>query len=301
MLLLLVMESPLYADGDYYLTYGDGFRNTTLDRQASVLAQTMEDDFAARDYDAAVTTCAGAVADTIADIYGVDLAAGGAQSAPRPEGRRGFEPGVFVLAAALLVVMLILVFGNTLNSIFPFCFGWCLGSNFRGPRPPRPPRGPRPPRRGPPRALRRLWRLRRRFRRRRLWRRRLRRRRLRRDGRRLLPRRRRRPRPLTAPRLQNVLYKPQNATKAPALQALFLLYSGKSKRINIQNDQNKTTKHTHTKSRKLSKRKRKPKNTKSGLDTGGGVCYNGFRKEKDLPFACFGSLSFIHHKEEKHL
>ena len=150
MLLLLVMESPLYADGDYYLTYGDGFRNTTLDRQASVLAQTMEDDFAARDYDAAVTTCAGAVADTIADIYGVDLAAGGAQSAPRPEGRRGFEPGVFVLAAALLVVMLILVFGNALNNMFPFCFGWCLGSNFRGPRPPRPPRGPRPPRRGPP-------------------------------------------------------------------------------------------------------------------------------------------------------
>ena len=149
-LLLLVMESPLYADGDYYLTYGDGFRNTTIDRQASVLAQTMEDDFAARDYDAAVTACAGAVADTIADIYGVDLAAGGAQSDPRPEGRRGFEPGVFVLAAALLVVMLILVFGNTLNSIFPFCFGWCLGSNFRGPRPPRPPRGPRPPRRGPP-------------------------------------------------------------------------------------------------------------------------------------------------------
>ena len=29
-LLLLVMESPLYADGDYYLTYGDGFRNTTI-------------------------------------------------------------------------------------------------------------------------------------------------------------------------------------------------------------------------------------------------------------------------------
>lgn len=55
-LILLVMESPLYADGDYYLTYGDGFRNTTIDRQASTLSQTMEDDFAARRYDAAVQT-----------------------------------------------------------------------------------------------------------------------------------------------------------------------------------------------------------------------------------------------------
>ena len=30
-LILLVMESPLYDDGDYYVTYGDGFRNTTLE------------------------------------------------------------------------------------------------------------------------------------------------------------------------------------------------------------------------------------------------------------------------------
>ena len=29
-LILLVMESAQYADGDYYLTYGDGFRNTCL-------------------------------------------------------------------------------------------------------------------------------------------------------------------------------------------------------------------------------------------------------------------------------
>ena len=30
-LILLVMESPIYEDGDYYVTYGDGFRNTTLE------------------------------------------------------------------------------------------------------------------------------------------------------------------------------------------------------------------------------------------------------------------------------
>ena len=75
-LILLVMQSPLYADGDYYLTYGDGFRNSTLDRQASTLAQTMEDNFAAKNYDAAVETCADAVASTIAEIYGVDLNSG---------------------------------------------------------------------------------------------------------------------------------------------------------------------------------------------------------------------------------
>lgn len=54
-LILLVMESAQYADGDYYLTYGDGFRNTTLAKQSSAIAQTMEDQFAARDYDGAVT------------------------------------------------------------------------------------------------------------------------------------------------------------------------------------------------------------------------------------------------------
>ena len=72
-LILLVMESAQYADGDYYLTYGDGFRNTTLAKQSSAIAQTMEDQFAARNYDGAVTTCARNVANTIADIYGVSL------------------------------------------------------------------------------------------------------------------------------------------------------------------------------------------------------------------------------------
>lgn len=72
-LILLVMESAQYADGDYYLTYGDGFRNTTLAKQSSAIAQTMEDQFAAKDYDGAVTTCARNVANTIADIYGVSL------------------------------------------------------------------------------------------------------------------------------------------------------------------------------------------------------------------------------------
>ena len=72
-LILLVMETQQYADGDYYIATGDGFRNTTLESQASALAQTMEDDFVRQDYDDAVTTCARNVAQTIADIYGVSL------------------------------------------------------------------------------------------------------------------------------------------------------------------------------------------------------------------------------------
>ena len=73
-LILLVMESPIYEDGDYYVTYGDGFRNTTLESQASALAQTMEGDFVNRDYSDAVITCANNVADTIAEsVYGVNL------------------------------------------------------------------------------------------------------------------------------------------------------------------------------------------------------------------------------------
>ena len=61
-LILLVMQSDQYADGDYYLTYGDSFRSTLLADQASSLVQTMEDDFAAKKYDAAVLTCATNVA-----------------------------------------------------------------------------------------------------------------------------------------------------------------------------------------------------------------------------------------------
>ena len=70
------MQSDQYADGDYYLTYGDGFRSTMLADQASSLVQTMEDDFAAKKYDAAVLTCATNVANTVAEVYGVTLSGG---------------------------------------------------------------------------------------------------------------------------------------------------------------------------------------------------------------------------------
>ena len=160
-LILLVMESPQYDDGDYYLTYGIGFRNTTLDKQASAIAQTMEDDFAAKNYDAAVVTCAQNVAQTIADIYGVTLSGstgstgttvqpttpGGYDGSYGQEPRGSFMDSLITLLATIIVVMaLFYIFVAPIGHAFgwfwgPFgWFGW-----RRGPRPPRRPRGPRPP------------------------------------------------------------------------------------------------------------------------------------------------------------
>lgn len=171
-LILLVMQSPLYDDGDYYLTYGDGFRNTTLDKQASAIAQTMEDDFAVQDYDSAVTTCARNVADTIADIYGVTLSGSTGTAQPQPGGYEQEGESVLTTIFTLIFTIVLLViigsvivytFSSTLGSLF-----WCFGGGRRGPRPPRPPRnhyshrsppppggmggGYRPPHSTPPRA-----------------------------------------------------------------------------------------------------------------------------------------------------
>ena len=143
-LILLVMESAQYADGDYYLTYGDGFRNTTLAKQSSAIAQTMEDQFAAKDYDGAVTTCARNVANTIADIYGVSTLT---------------DILTLVVGAVLLIVII-----RSMAYVFasPCGWLWCFGGprppyrrrGRRGPPPPPPggyyggSRGPRPPRGG---------------------------------------------------------------------------------------------------------------------------------------------------------
>lgn len=170
-LILLVMQSPIYDDGDYYLTYGDGFRNTTLDKQASAIAQTMENDFVVRDYDRAVTTCAQNAAQTIADIYGVSLSgntsgtqSGGQHSGGYSSGGGGILTTIFTLIFTIVLIVIIgsvviYTFSSTLGSLF-----WCFGGR-RGPRPPRrnpppPPSGPhyggmggyRPPRSTPPRA-----------------------------------------------------------------------------------------------------------------------------------------------------
>ena len=152
-LILLVMESPLYDDGDYYLTYGDGFRNTTLDSQASAIAQTMEDAFAIQDYNTAVTTCARNVANTIADIYGVSLSGngGGSYQQPAQESGMGFGDVLTMIVTAFLAILLFVILALVVFQIFispiGHAFGWYWGPFgwFGGPRPPRGPRGPRGP------------------------------------------------------------------------------------------------------------------------------------------------------------
>lgn len=167
-LILLVMESAQYADGDYYLTYGDGFRNTTLAKQSSAIAQTMEDQFAAKDYDGAVTTCARNVANTIADIYGVSLSGSTGNGSTVQPGYQGSQSSggstltdilTLVVGAVLLIVII-----RSMAYVFasPCGWLWCFGGprppyrrrGRRGPPPPPPggyyggSRGPRPPRGG---------------------------------------------------------------------------------------------------------------------------------------------------------
>lgn len=151
-LILLVMESAQYADRDYYLTYGDGFRNTTLAKQASAIAQTMESDFANRDYSDAVITCANNVADTIASIYGVNLDNGSYEngSTVQPGYQGGQSSGGSALTDILTLVVsvvLLIVIIRSVAYVFasPCGWLWCFG----GPRPPRGrrrgPHNPPPP------------------------------------------------------------------------------------------------------------------------------------------------------------
>ena len=160
-LILLVMESQEYEDGDYYLTYGDGFRNTTLESQASALAQTMEDDFVRQDYDDAVTTCAQNVAQTIADLYGVSLSGGntnnGSYNEPAYDDNSsggGFGDIVLGFITILFTVVLLLIIVSVVVYTFSGPLGgllWCFGGPWhRGPRPPRGRRNPPPPPPGGP-------------------------------------------------------------------------------------------------------------------------------------------------------
>lgn len=158
-LILLVMESPIYEDGDYYVTYGNGFRNTTLESQASALAQTMEGDFVNRDYSDAVITCANNVADTIASVYGVNLNNGsyddGGYAEP-DDGPTTFGDivlGIVILFMSLMVMLIIVLFvfrvfiapiGHAVGWNWgPFAWGYMAGSARRHYRPgPPPPPGP---------------------------------------------------------------------------------------------------------------------------------------------------------------
>ncbi len=125
-LILLVMESPLYEDGDYYVTYGDGFRNTMLESQASAIAQTMEDDFVNRDYDAAVVTCANNVADTIAQVYGVSLNGGSAEPA---DDHMSFGEVISTLVMLFLTLVILLWLAMLVFRFFIAPIGRLFGHN----------------------------------------------------------------------------------------------------------------------------------------------------------------------------
>ena len=146
-LILLVMETQQYADGDYYIATGDGFRNTTLEKQASAIAQTMEDQFAAKDYDGAVTTCARNVANTIADIYGVSLSGSAGNGSTVQPGHQGSQSSggsalTDILTLVVSVVLLIVIIRSVAYVFASPCgWLWCFG----GPRPPRGRRGPHNP------------------------------------------------------------------------------------------------------------------------------------------------------------
>ena len=180
-LILLVMESPLYDDGDYYVTYGDGFRNTTLESQASAIAQTMEDDFVRKDYDSAVVTCANNVAETIAEIYGVSLSGGsyndgyydGGYAEPVDEPTT-FGDVVLGIVMLFITLLLLLIIVTAVLRIFVAPIGYAMGfrrgffawgaPHYHRPTPPPPPGpgpgfgpgpgmgGPRPPRNDRPRG-----------------------------------------------------------------------------------------------------------------------------------------------------
>ena len=132
----------------------------------SAIAQTMEDQFAAKDYDGAVTTCARNVANTIADIYGVSLS-GGNGSTVQPGYQGGQSSGGSTLTDILTLVVsvvLLIVIIRSVAYVFasPCGWLWCFGGprppyrrrGRRGPPPPPPggyyggSRGPRPPRGG---------------------------------------------------------------------------------------------------------------------------------------------------------
>ena len=125
-LILLVMESPLYEDGDYYVTYGDGFRNTMLESQASAIAQTMEDDFVNRDYDAAVVTCANNVANTIAQVYGVSLNGGSAEPA---DDHMSFGEVISTLVMLFLTLVILLWLAMLVFRFFIAPIGRLFGHN----------------------------------------------------------------------------------------------------------------------------------------------------------------------------
>lgn len=75
-ILLILALKNLYngaPDGDYYIAWGSGFSSGETNAIQSILWSCMEQDFAAKDYDAAVLTTFDALTDYLAELYAVTV------------------------------------------------------------------------------------------------------------------------------------------------------------------------------------------------------------------------------------
>jgi len=183
-LLLLALENEYNGapDGDYYIGWGSGFSSGQENALQSILWNTMEADFARKNYDAAVLATFDALTDYLADTYGVtvkenyipamDRSYTNLEGDYRTETSGYVAPALSTLAVNLVLLLLVLLviwvlldgvrytryrrrylmpgMGIPTRRYYPVF--WGRPRRRRPPPPPRPPRGggPRPPYGGGP-------------------------------------------------------------------------------------------------------------------------------------------------------
>lgn len=179
-LLVLALENYYNGQpvGDYYMGWGDGFRDSQVDSIYSIMLDEMESDFAAGHYDEAVRGTVDAWCDYLGDVYGVTVKEGHipaqqntysagsdyyTETTGYVERSVGSILGTFiVLLIVLLIVWMIadairwnryrrryLQPGMGIPTVWyrPVFWGhsWYRPRPARRPTPPRPPRNDRPP------------------------------------------------------------------------------------------------------------------------------------------------------------
>lgn len=175
LLLVLALENEYNGapDGDYFLAWGSGFDSSDQDRLEDTLYYTLEDDFAAKRYDAGVRYTFDALIGDLEEIYGVTVTtappspgmmgnyqsiSGGYQSTGTGADVGGLIAGLVVLVVLLLILWVVLdgmryrsyrrrYYGPTVVGIpRPVYYPVFWGRPRRPRRPPPPPPPPRPPR-----------------------------------------------------------------------------------------------------------------------------------------------------------
>lgn len=174
LLLVLALENEYNGapDGDYYLAWGSGFDSSDQDRLEDTLYYTLEEDFAAKRYDAGVRHTFDALIGDLEEIYGVTVTtdppspgmmgnyqsiSGGYQSTGTGADVGGLIAGLVVLVVLLLILWVVLdgmryrsyrrrYYGPTVVGIpRPVYYPVFWGRPRRPPPPPPPPRPPRGP------------------------------------------------------------------------------------------------------------------------------------------------------------